>query len=158
MLGAMIAAAACAPALAADYPTGWDGENPFTCELQQVGFGTAVPHPGADPYCVEFDKRRQNVTELGVVDFLSQEPARVAAATDKCFYFQSDHWRGSIVQGDSSTKTYEWDGHYFFDKARGRGRRVGVELQLQRADRRPQQPAGRPVRVRALLRARARAA
>src|SRR5207248_1684714 len=36
-------------------------------------------------------------------------------------YFQSDHWRGSLVQDDPSTKTYEWDGHYFFDKARGDG-------------------------------------
>ena len=41
--------------------------------------------------------------------------------SSKCFYFQSDHWRGSLVQDDPSTKTYEWDGHYFFDKARGEG-------------------------------------
>jgi hypothetical protein len=102
-------------------PTGWDGSNPFACELQQAGFGPTGPHPEADPYCIEFDKRHQNVTELGVVDFLSKEPARVAAASDKCFYFQSDHWRGSVVQDDGSTKTYEWDGHYFFDKARSEG-------------------------------------
>jgi hypothetical protein len=55
------------------------------------------------------------------VEFLSKEPARVAVASPKCFYFQSDHWRGSIVQSDASTKTYEWDGHYFFDKAKGEG-------------------------------------
>jgi hypothetical protein len=109
------------PAGALAPPTGWNGANPFNCELQNAGFGTAFPHPDADPFCVEFDKRRQNVTELGVVDFLSQEPARVAAASPKCFYFQSDHWRGSIVQNDPSTKTYEWDGHYFFDKATGDG-------------------------------------
>jgi hypothetical protein len=102
-------------------PTGWDGSNPFRCVLQQAGQGTVVPDPGADPYCVEFDKRRQNVSELGVVEFLSLEPARVAAAGLKCFYFQSDHWRGSLVQDDGSTKTYEFDGHYFFDKARGEG-------------------------------------
>ena len=102
-------------------PTAWDGTNPFNCELQWAGFGTAVPHPDADPYCVEFDKRHQNVTQLGIVDFLSKEPARVAAASDKCFYFQSDHWRAAIVQDDGSTKLYEWDGHYFFDKARGDG-------------------------------------
>ncbi|HVE68100.1 MAG TPA: hypothetical protein VNB64_05915, partial [Solirubrobacteraceae bacterium] len=110
-----------ASAGAADYPTGWNGQNPFQCELQQAGFGPVGPNPAADPYCIEFDKRRQNVTQLGVVEFMSQEPARVAAASDKCFYFQSDHWRGSIVQDDASTKTYEWDGHYFFDKARGEG-------------------------------------
>lgn len=112
--------AAAAPASAAS-AVGWDGANPFACTVQQAGYGTEVPDPGADPYCVEFDKRRQNVTELGVVDFLSKEPARVAAATPRCFYFQSDHWRGSVVQEDGATKTYEWDGHYFFDKARGEG-------------------------------------
>src|SRR5947208_4467421 len=100
-------------------PTGWNGANPFNCELQYAGFGTGFPHPEADPFCVDYDKRRQNVTQLGVVDFLSQEPTRVAAASPKCFYFQSDHWRGSVVQDDPSTKTYEWDGHYFFDKATG---------------------------------------
>jgi hypothetical protein len=126
--GALIAAIAsslsllaAAPAGALSPPTGWNGANPFNCELQYAGFGTAFPHPDADPFCVDFDKRRQNVTDLGVVDFLSQEPARVAAAVPKCFYFQSDHWRGSVVQGDPSTKTYEWDGHYFFDKATGDG-------------------------------------
>ena len=34
--------------------------------------GDRARSPGADPYCVEFDKRRQNVTELGIVDFLEQ--------------------------------------------------------------------------------------
>jgi hypothetical protein len=121
VVGALAAVAASTPAFGANYPTGWNGDNPFSCELQNVGFGTAFPHPDADPFCVEFDKRRQNVSELGVVDFLSQEPVRVAAASNKCFYFQSDHWRGSLVQDDPSTKTYEWDGHYFFDKAHGEG-------------------------------------
>jgi len=125
VLGALGAAALiiapAAPAQATQAPTGWDGTNPFRCTLQQAGFEATVPDPDADPYCVEFDKRRQNVTELGVVDFLSMEPARVAAAVPKCFYFQSDHWRGSFVQEDGSTKTYEFDGHYFFDKARGEG-------------------------------------
>jgi hypothetical protein len=115
LVGAGSAAADTSP------PTGWDGTNPFRCELQHARFGTEVPHPDADPYCVDFDKRRQNVTELGIVDFLSKEPARVAAAAGKCFYFQSDHWRASVVQDDGSTKLYEWDGHYFFDKARGDG-------------------------------------
>ena len=76
--------------------------------------------PDADPFCIEFDKTRQNVTELGIVDFLSKEPARVANATPKCFYFQRDHWRASLVQGVPPA-IYEWDGSYFFDKARGVG-------------------------------------
>jgi hypothetical protein len=99
----------------------WDGSNPFACTLQQVGTGTDFPDPDADPFCVEFEKRHQNVTELGIVDFLSKEPARVAAAGPKCFYFQRDHWRSSLVQDDARTVLYEWDGSYFFDKARGRG-------------------------------------
>ena len=80
-VGALVALALCAPAWGTNYPTGWNGDNPFSCELQNVGFGTSYPHPEADPFCVEFDKRRQNVSQLGVVDFLSQEPARVAAAS-----------------------------------------------------------------------------
>jgi hypothetical protein len=109
------------PALGLAPPSPWDGKNPFNCVLQNAGMGTEVAHPEADPFCIEFDKRQQNVSELGVVEFLSKEPARVALASPKCFYFQSDHWRGSIVQSDASTKTYEWDGHYFFDKAKGEG-------------------------------------
>jgi hypothetical protein len=45
---------------------------------------------------------------------------RVAAATPKCFYHQTDHWTGSIVQGTEPT-LWHWDGRYFFDKARGMG-------------------------------------
>ncbi|MFL5894715.1 MAG: hypothetical protein ACJ76Z_06325, partial [Thermoleophilaceae bacterium] len=70
---------------------------------------------------VEYDKTHQNVTDLGVVQFLSQEPARFAAAGSKCWYFQRDHWTGSIVQDDGTTQTYHWDGSYYFDKARGLG-------------------------------------
>src|SRR6476619_5232166 len=106
---------------AAGPPTGYDGHLPFACELQHLGTGTAFPHPDADPFCVEYDKRHQNVTELGVVQFLSQEPARFAAAGPKCWYFQRDHWVGSVVQDDGTTQTYKWDGSYFFDKARGLG-------------------------------------
>ena len=110
-----------ASAGAASAVMGYDGSIPFACELQQLGTGTDFPHPDADPFCVEYDKRHQNVTELGVVQFLSQEPARVAAAGPKCWYFQRDHWVGSIVQDDGRTQTYKWDGSYFFDKARGLG-------------------------------------
>jgi hypothetical protein len=119
VLAAVLALSVAAPASA--QTSGWDGTNPFKCQLQYAGFEPVGPDPAADPYCVEFDKTRQNVTELGVVDFFSKEPERVAQAGPKCFYFQVDHWRGSVVQEDGSTKTYEWDGHYFFDKGRGLG-------------------------------------
>src|SRR3954469_18107641 len=102
----------CATSAAAAQPQPYDGQNPFTCTLQQVGRGTDFPDPGADPFCVEFDKTQQNVTELGIVDFLSNEPTRVAAAVDKCFYFQSDHWTGSVVQGEDP-ELWHWDGQYF---------------------------------------------
>jgi hypothetical protein len=102
-------------------PTPWDGVNPFDCTIQDAGQGTTVPDPGADPYCVRFDKTNQNITELGLVDFLSKEPARVAAAVPKCFYYQEDHWRGSLVQSDQETVVYEFYGHYFFNKATGDG-------------------------------------
>ena len=119
----VVVVALCAPAAAGAQPSvigPWGGENPFNCELQNVGTGTDYPHPEADPFCVEFDKTNQNVTDFGLVDFLSQEPARTAAAAPKCFYFQRDHWTGSIVQG-SGPELWHWDGNYFFDKAKGIG-------------------------------------
>jgi hypothetical protein len=108
-------------ALAAPQSSGYDGHVPFECELQQAGTGTAFPHPDADPFCVEYDKTHQNVTQGGVVEFLSKEPARVSAAGPKCWYFQRDHWTGSIVQDNGATQTYHWDGSYFYDKGRGLG-------------------------------------
>ena len=116
-----VLATAAANVGAAQPVMGYDGSIPFQCELQQLGTGTAFPHPDADPFCVEYDKTHQNVTQLGVVQFLSQEPARFAAAGPKCWYFQRDHWVGSVVQDDGTTQTYKWDGSYFFDKARGLG-------------------------------------
>lgn len=98
----------------------WDGTNPFNCQLQDVGSGIDFPDPGADPFCVEFDKTSQNVTDFGLVDFLANEPARVAAASTKCFYFQRDHWTGSVVQGQPP-ELWHWDGDYFFDRAKGIG-------------------------------------
>jgi hypothetical protein len=98
----------------------YDGAIPFRCELQDVGTGTEFPDPAADPFCVEFDKTNQNLTELGILEFALQEPARVAAAISKCFYFQRDHWTGWIVQ-DSAPELYHWDGDYWFDIARGVG-------------------------------------
>jgi hypothetical protein len=65
--------------------TPYDGHLPFNCELQDVGTGTAFPHPESDPFCVEFDKTEQNVSDLGLIDFTSREPERTAAAGPKCF-------------------------------------------------------------------------
>ena len=123
-LGAVVALAAAAgfgSAARAQELTGYDGSNPFDCQIQQLGTGTSFPDPDADPFCVEYDKRHQNVLQLGIVDFLSKEPARVAAASPKCFYYQRDHWRGSLSQDDPVTQTYTFDGSYYFDKARGAG-------------------------------------
>lgn len=116
LLGAAPAAAQFSDQLIGPY----DGEIPFNCQLQDVGTGTAFPDPAADPFCVEFDKTNQNVTDLGIVDFALNEPARVAIAVQKCFYFQRDHWTGTIVQG-TEPSLYHWDGDYFFDLAKGVG-------------------------------------
>jgi hypothetical protein len=98
----------------------WDGTNPFDCQLQDVGTGTNFPDPGADPFCVKFDKTEQNFTDGGMVDFLTKEPARVAAASPKCRYYQTDHWTGWIVQ-DQTPELYNFEGSYFFDKGRAAG-------------------------------------
>jgi hypothetical protein len=122
--GLAVALALAAPGAASaqqTQPLGpWDGSNPFNCQLQNVGTGTDFPDPGADPFCVEFDKTSQNLTDFGLVDFLANEPSRVAAASTKCFYFQRDHWTGSVVQGQPP-ELWHWDGNYFFDRARGVG-------------------------------------
>ena len=138
-----LALACAAPAAAqSPYPPGqpyapWDGTNPFNCVLQDAGTGTVVPDPGADPYCVEFDKTQQNVTDFGIFAFLANEPARFGAAGPKCFYFQSDHWTGSVVQG-TPPELWHWDGQYFFDKAFGVG---GVNVQNFRIGGQPASPS-----------------
>jgi hypothetical protein len=111
----VVAAAATAAPIAP-----YDGTNPFRCKVQKLGTGVEYQDPNADPLCVEFDKTNQNVTEFGIVDFLVNEPARTATAIPKCFYYQTDHWTGSIVQGGQPT-LWHWDGRYFFDKAKGMG-------------------------------------
>lgn len=119
----LVSAALASPAARASSPAllrPYDGENPFNCQLQQVGTGTAFADPAADPLCVEYDKTNQNVTGLGLVAFMLAEPARTAAASDKCFYFQHDHWTGSLSQGQSP-ELWHWDGDYFFDKGSGLG-------------------------------------
>jgi hypothetical protein len=112
----------------------YDGQIPFRCQLQDVGTGTDFPDPGADPFCVEFDKTNQNITDFGLVEFTAQEPARVAAAGSKCFYFQRDHWTGSVVQGQQP-ELWHWDGNYYFDRARGVG---GVSVRNFRIGGSPQ--------------------
>jgi hypothetical protein len=111
----------------------YDGSIPFRCELQDAGTGTEFPDPEADPFCVKYDKTSQNVTDFGLVDFLSKEPARVAAAAPKCFYFQRDEWTGYVVQGEQP-ELWHWNGNYFFDKARGVG---GVNVQNFRVGGQP---------------------
>lgn len=102
-------------------PSPRNGVNPFRCTIQDSGQGTMVPDPSAGPYCERFDKSNQNVTDLRLIDFLTKEPARFGAAAPKCFYYQDDHWRGSLVQSDARTVLYEFYGHYFFNKATGDG-------------------------------------
>jgi hypothetical protein len=134
--------ATAATATAASLPP-YSGKAPFKCAIQDVGTGTDYPAPDADPFCVEFDKTNQNVTDFGIVDFLSQEPTRVGSAADKCFYFQRDHWTGSVEQGGDPS-LWHWDGNYFFDKARVTGgvNVANFALGGQPMDASPYAPAG----------------
>ena len=104
--------------------------------------GTEYPDPDADPLCVEFDKTNQNVTDFGIVDFTAQEPARVAAAGDKCFYFQRDHWTGSVAAGPGA-------------RGLALGRRLLVRPRpRRRRGQRPQLPDRRPAAERDAVRPR----
>ena len=151
--GAAALAGASVPSAAAPAPpTPWDGTNPFHCTVQDAGQGTTVPDPGADPYCVHFDKTGQNVSQLGLVDFLLKEPARVAAAVPKCFYYQEDHWRGSLTPGGPTL--YEFTGHYFFNKATGDGGVWVTGFTRRRPDVRPDLTTRLPPGVRPVLRSR----
>jgi hypothetical protein len=136
MISLLLAALVLAPAAEAAEPIApYDGSNPFRCKTQRVGTGVDFRDPGADPFCVEFDKTEQNVTDFGIVDFLLNEPARVAAATPKCFYHQTDHWTGWAEQGVQ--ELWNWEGRYFFDKGRGTG---GVYVQNVRVLGQPFDP------------------
>lgn len=137
---AVIAALAAAPAHAADMQP-WDGTNPFNCVLQYAGEGTQFQHPQADPFCVEYDKTHQDISKLGLVKFMTKEPARTSAAINKCWYYQVDHWTGQIVAGDGSTETYHWDGTYFFDKRFGWG---GVHVEHFTINHRTADPSKLP--------------
>ena len=149
-IGCVLAAAV--PATAAPIAP-YGGANPFRCSLQKLGTGTEYSDPNADPLCVEFDKTNQNVTDFGIVDFLLNEPARTAAAVPKCFYYQVDHWTGSIGQGGKPT-LWHWDGRYFFDKAKGMGRRTRREPHDRRSAGQSEPVARLPERILALLRGR----
>ncbi len=115
-----LATAIAAPAFGASVKP-WNGVNPFVCTMQYAGEGTTFQNPKADPFCVDYDKTHQDISQLGLVTFLTKEPARAAAAENKCWYYQQDHWTGQVIAGDGSTETYHWDGHYFFDKRYGAG-------------------------------------
>ena len=140
-----------APRVRRRAPPAGTATNPFACTLQQAGFEATAPTATRRPTRTASSSTSAARTSPSSASSTScrKEPARVAAAADKCFYFQSDHWRGSIVQDDGSTKTYEWDGHYFFDKARGEGGAWVDELQRQRPHRGPEQGPGHPAGVRA---------
>lgn len=143
---ATLAVLTCAlPGSAAAPSTGpYDGRLPFHCQVQRLGTGTDFPHPEADPFCVDYDKTHQNVDHLGVVDFLLHEPARFAAVSDKCFYYQRDHWRSALVQGDEATELYNWDGAYWYDKSTGAGGAFVEHFTVNNRSANPQAMPGFP--------------
>ncbi|MEA2348921.1 MAG: hypothetical protein QOG62_2708 [Thermoleophilaceae bacterium] len=122
--GSLVAACVSAPTAVAATPAPagpWDGKRPFACKMQDVGSGTGFQDPAAEPFCVKFDKTHQNISQLGIADFVLKEPARVAAAVNKCQYFQKDHWTGRIVQDQAGSEVYNFSGRYYFDKSSGAG-------------------------------------
>ncbi|HZO58076.1 MAG TPA: hypothetical protein VFB51_00135 [Solirubrobacterales bacterium] len=144
---AVITASLCWATTAAAAPIApYNGENPFQCQIQNTGFGVDYPDPGADPFCVKYNKTNQNIRHLGLVDFLLKEPARVAAALPKCFYHQSDEWTGWTVQGGQ--ELWHWRGRYFFDKARGMGGVFVSEVRVLGQPYDPRQLPGFPDELR----------
>ena len=137
---AVITASLCLATTAAAAPIApYNGAVPFQCQTQNTAFGVDYPNPEADPFCVKYNKTNQNVRHLGIVDFLLLEPARVAAAVNKCFYHQKDHWTGWTQHGQQ--ELWNWRGAYFFDKARGMG---GVFLSEVRVLGQPYDPRNLP--------------
>ena len=130
----------------------YHGENPFQCQTQNTGFGVDYPDPGADPFCVKYNKTNQNVRHVGLVDFLLLEPARVAAAVPKCFYHQHDQWTGWVTHGGQ--ELWNWRGRYFFDKARGMGGVFVTDVRVLGQPYDPRLLPGFPPELRAVLRTR----
>jgi hypothetical protein len=103
-----------------------DGPQPYyappfrsDCRVHQFGEGEA-PDPATmtdDPLCVEYAKRDITLDNGGALRFLQAEPARFAAALDKCAYWQRDHW--SVQASRGQTPVIRWDGSYWFDKGSG---------------------------------------
>jgi hypothetical protein len=114
----LICAAIACPAEAASRATRWNGANPFRCTLQTAGPRPGGADPGADPYCLQFNPSHPHFIDQGIVDFLLKKPGRVAAASPKCFSFQSSRWRGAVSRWDP-VAIYAFAAHYFFDKATG---------------------------------------
>ena len=122
----------------------YDGENPFNCEIQDVGTGTDFPAPRRRPV---LRRVRQDEPERHRLRHrrlpLAGAGAVAATPVAKCFYFQRDHWTGSVIQGQAP-EVWHWDGSYFFDSAKGIG---GVSVRNfriggQPADATPYVPPG----------------
>lgn len=108
-------------------------DPPFAgdCEFRHYGEGEAPPLddlPDDDPLCVEYEKEDITLAGEGAAMFLLAEPARVAAALDKCQYWQVDHW--SIQVAADTVPIVRWDGSYWFDRGAGTGavRMTNLEL------------------------------
>ena len=144
------------PGAAADTrpPSAWDGVEPVrAASCSTRASAPTVPHPDADPFCVEFDKRRQNVTELGVVDFLSKEPARVAAGGRQVLLLPVRPLARLGRPGRRLDEDLRVGRPLLLRQGARRRRRVGDELQRQRPDRRPVRDPGLAAGVGPVLRA-----
>ena len=158
LVGTAAAALALVPASAhAQGPAEpYDGTIPFDCVLQQAGTEAEFPDPDADPFCVEYDKRHQNVTRgrrrrvplarararrRRVAEVLLL-PARPLGRLDRA---------GRRPHGDLLVGRL-----VLLRQGEGRGRRLRRELHVQQPERRPDGAARVPGGVEAVLRLRAR--
>jgi hypothetical protein len=104
-------------------PTSPYVDPPFAseCVVHHFAEGEEPPIGGCadDPFCVEYEKRDITADNGGAIRFLAAEPARFAIAIPKCRYWQQDHWRVQISDGDTSV--VGWDGSYWFNKGNATG-------------------------------------
>ena len=78
-------------------PTAWDGANPVPLRAPAGGHRRDVARPGRRPVLHRVRQAPPERRPSSASSTSSRRSRRASrAAVDKCFYFQSDHWRGSV--------------------------------------------------------------
>ena len=118
---ALLTAAVIGPASAQAQTPAPFAEPPFEshCVIHHFNEGEVPPieQCSDDPLCVQYEKRDITVDNGGAIRFLAAEPDRFALAIPKCRYWQQDHWRIQVQEGEPPL--VQWDGSYWFNKGNG---------------------------------------